>query len=81
MNFEETANEIDEEDNQISGHGNLTDKYKQYGRPYLVASGFEEGIKYIFTMSPTMAKVASEADFIQCDITGCTECFCLCACF
>ena len=68
MNFEETANEIDEEDNQISG--NQTDKYKQYGRPYLVASGFEEGIKYyIFTMSPTMAKVASEADFIQCDIT------------
>ena len=46
MNFEETANEIDEEDNQISGHGNQTDKYKQYGRPYLVASGFEEGIKY-----------------------------------
>ena len=27
---------------------------------YLVASGFEEGIKYnIFTTSPTMAKVAS----------------------
>ena len=36
---------------------------------YLVVSGFEEGIKYIFTMSPTMVKVASEADFIQCDIT------------
>ena len=69
MNFEETANEIDEEDNQISGHGNQIDKYKQYGRPYLVTSGFEEGIKYIFTMSPTMAKFVSEADFIQCDIT------------
>ena len=38
-------------------------------RPCLVASGFEEGVKYIFTMSPIMAKVASEADFIQCDIT------------
>ena len=67
MNFEETADEIDEEDNRISG--SETDKYKQYGRPYLVASGFEVGIKYIFTMSPTMAKVACEADFIQCDIT------------
>ena len=67
MSFEETANEIDEEDNQRSG--SQIDKYKQYGRPYLVASGFEEGVKYIFTMSPIMAKVASEADFIQCDIT------------
>ena len=69
MNFdhEETANEINEEDNQISGC--QMDKYKQYGRPYLVASGFEEGIKYVFAMLPIMAKVASEADFIQCDIT------------
>ena len=61
-----------DEDNQIGG--NQADKYKQYGSPYLVASGFEEGI-YIFTMSPTMAKVASEADFVQCDITydDCTD--------
>ena len=63
MNFEETANEIDKEDNQISGC--QMDKYKQYGRPYLVASGFEEGIKYVFTMSPIMAKVASEADLFN----------------
>ena len=44
-------------------------KYRKCGRPYLIASGLEDGIKYIFTMSPTMVKVASEADFMQCDIT------------
>ena len=69
MSFEKTADEIDDEDDQISGSQANKYKYTNYGRPYLVASGFEEGIKYIFTMSPIMAKVASEADFIQCDIT------------
>ena len=39
------------------------------GRPYLVACGIEDGIKFIFTMSPVMDKIASEADFIQCHIT------------
>ena len=70
MNFEEVADTIDEEDNQMSGDGKeRLVKYKRTGRPYLVASGLENGIKFIFTMSPIMAKVASEADFIQCDIT------------
>ena len=44
-------------------------KYNKHGRPYLVSAGIEEGIRYIFTMLPLMAKVASEAKFIQCDIT------------
>lgn len=35
----------------------------------IASAGIEEGIKYIFTMSPLMAKVASEAELIQCDIT------------
>ena len=61
MNFEEVADTIDEEDNRMSGDGKeKLVKYKRTGRPYLVASGLENGI---------MAKVASEADFIQCDIT------------
>ena len=38
-------------------------KFRKYGRPYLVASGIDNGIKFIFTMSPYMSKVASEADF------------------
>ena len=70
MNFEEVADTIDEEDNEISGDGSeKLKKYKRHGRPYLVAFGLEDGIKFIFTMSPIMTKVASEADFIQCDIT------------
>ena len=70
INFEEVADVIDEADNRISGdEQDKLKRYKHHGRPYLVASGFEDGIKYIFTMSPVMAKVASEADFIQCDIT------------
>ena len=28
----------------------------------------ENGIKYIFTMSLFMSQIASQADFIQCDI-------------
>ncbi len=43
--------------------------YKRYGRPYLNAVGIEDGIRYVFTMSPLMSKVATEADFMQCDIT------------
>ena len=59
----ELADEIDEEGTLTDGNEN------QAVWKTLVASGFEEGIKYIFTMSATMAKVASEADFIQCATT------------
>ena len=70
MNFEQVADTIDEEDNQLSGDAQeRITKYRHYGRPYLVAAGYEDGIKFIFTMSPFMAKVATDADFIQCDIT------------
>ena len=65
IDFEETANCVDEDDSDFQCE---QDK-KKYGRPYLVSSGIEEGIKYIFTMSPTMTKVACDADFIQADIT------------
>ena len=40
-------------------------EYKRNGRPYLVACGIEDGIKFIFTMSPVMAKIASEADLFN----------------
>ena len=43
--------------------------YEKYGRPYLVSAGIEKGIKYIFTMTPLMMKVANSAEFMQCDIT------------
>ena len=72
MHFEEVADTIDTEDNK---HGGADDDsrltiHRQHGwlAMYFIASGIDEGIKFIFTMSPLMAKVASEADFSQCNI-------------
>ena len=69
MNSETVADDIDKEDTQFSGSDERLTKYQRHGRPYLVSSGIEDGIKFIFTMSPYMSKIASEADFIQTDIT------------
>jgi len=65
--FESVADSIDGEDSLLSGENKQ--KYTQYGRPYLVSAGIENSIKYIFTMSPIMTRVATSADFIQCDVT------------
>ena len=43
--------------------------YKRYGRPYLCAAGIQNRIRFIFTMSPLMSKVATGAEFMQCDVT------------
>ena len=70
FDFERVADAIDSDDDKISGDDqDKLKKYQKQGRPYLVSAGIEEGIRYIFTMSPLMAKIASEAEFIQCDIT------------
>ena len=69
MNFEAVVDDIDKDDIGFSGGDEQLTKYRRYGRPYLVSSGMEDGIKFIFTMSPYMSKIASEADFIQTDIT------------
>ena len=42
-------------------------KYTRYGRPYLVSSGYEDGMKFIFTMPPIMIDILCAADFMQCD--------------
>ena len=34
-----------------------------------MAAGVEDGIKFIFTMSPLMSRVAAGAEFMQYDIT------------
>ena len=68
--FEKVADATDLSDNKISGDSqDKLVKYNNIGRPYLVSAGIEERIKYVFTMSPLMAKIGSEAEFIQCDIT------------
>lgn len=64
------ANEIDEADISKSANSNARiQMYEQYGRPYLVAAGIEDGIKFIFTMTPLMAKIAAASEFIQTDVT------------
>ena len=68
--FEEVANEIDEADISKSADSKARiQMYKQYGRPYLVAAGIEDGIRFIFTMTPLMAKIAAASEFIQTDVT------------
>ena len=66
MLFEEIADVIDKEYNEIgdSNDEELT-MYKKHGKPYLVSTGMENGIKYILIMSPFMSQIASQEDFIQ----------------
>ena len=62
MNFEAVADSFDEDDNHFSDDTDQrVSKYTKYGTPYLVSSGYEDGVKYIFTMSPIMTQVLSEA--------------------
>ena len=68
--FESTADELDKQDEKLRGDfRNNSNIYNRYGRPYLMAAGVEDGIKFIFTMSPLMSRVAAGTEFMQCDIT------------
>ena len=68
--FEELADSIDKDDNAINGDNNdKLQKYRKLGRLYMLSADIDEKIRFVFTMSPLMTKVATESDFIQCDIT------------
>ena len=67
LDFEKVANSIDHEDNDLSGDND--EEYRKLGRPHLISARLEGGVKFIFTMSPLMAKVAANSQFIQTDIT------------
>ena len=68
--FEELANSIDHEDNNLSGgNDEKLKECRKLGRPYLISAGLEGGVKFIFTMSPLMATVAVNSQFNQTDIT------------
>ena len=43
--------------------------YGRKGQPYLCSIGMEDGINYIFTMTPLMSDILAVADFIEADIT------------
>ena len=36
---------------------------------HMLSAGIDGKIRFVFIMSPLMTKVATESDFIQCDIT------------
>ena len=38
-------------------------------RPYLVSAGIEDGIKFVFCMSPFMSSLLAESEFVEADIT------------
>ena len=67
--MEEVADVIDMKDNEIGDFNEDLTMDKNHRRPYLVSKGMENGIKYIFTMLLFMSQIASQADFIQRDIT------------
>ena len=69
--LERVADELDEEDFQKSDDTvqKKKDILKKLGRPYLVSAGRDNGINYIFVMTPLMAEIAATADLIQTDIT------------
>ena len=67
------ADDIDEGD---ASHGSnyshsLSNELKELSRPYLVSSGIENGIQYIFTVNPLMSEILSKAELIiiEADIT------------
>ena len=68
--FEELADSIDKDDNTVSSDDNdKLQKYRKLGRPYMLSAGIDVKIRFVFTMSPLMTKVATESEFTQCDIT------------
>ena len=49
LNFEEVADLVDREDNEL-GESDNEDllEYRKHGRPYLIASGMEEGSNQVY---------------------------------
>ena len=65
--FEKVADDIDSNDTAVIGEPlSRQSKLSSLSRPYLISAGIQEGINYIFCMSPLML---SEAQFIEADIT------------
>ena len=61
MKFEEVADEVDKKDSELGeGGGDEGERSRNFGRPYLVLTGIEERIKFIFTMSPYVKNDCNE---------------------
>ena len=67
--FEDIADEIDGKDAQLAHCQKDSICLNNLMRPYMVSTGMEEGIKFIFYMSPFMCSLLTESEFIEADIT------------
>ena len=67
--MEQNLDKIDAEEIKRLGDPTKGNEVKKLSRPYLVSAGLDDGIKYIFTMSPYMSQLLSTSEFIQTDIT------------
>ena len=67
-NFEDVADDIDSKDEELTGDTVDSVQLKNLTRPYLVSAGIEDGIKFIFCMSPFMSSLLAESEFVEADI-------------
>ena len=67
--FEDVADEMDKKDEELTGNNKESLHLRKLMRPYLVSTGREDGIKFIFCMSPLMCSLLAESEFIEADIT------------
>ena len=59
----------DSRDDELTGDSIDSHQLKSLARPYLVAAGIENGIQFIFCMSPFMSSLLAESEFVEADIT------------
>jgi hypothetical protein len=69
-NIEDVADDIDTKDEELTGDTVDSVQLKSLSRPYLVSAGIEveDGIKFIFCMSPFMSSLLAESEFVEADI-------------
>ena len=63
------ADEIDSKDEQLTGDICDTQHLKTLARPYLVSARIDDGIKFIFCMSPFMCTLLAESELVEADVT------------
>ena len=68
-NFEQIADEVDSRDKGLTGDTVDSQQLKSLTRPYLVAAGIDNGINFIFCMSPFMCSLLAESEFVEADVT------------
>ena len=67
--FGNITDEIYSKDSQLAGIEKGSLHLKRSLRPYMVTAGFEEDIKFIFSMNHPMCSLLVESEFIDTDIT------------